>query len=98
MAIYMSFFFAGPKRVFDAFAPLLDPKKGRVVNMGSGVGPAYVQGTFNGKPVGAATAAQRMTLIDPKARPQFTLPFADTAPPSRTPANRPQIDQCFFPR
>lgn len=57
---------AGPKRVFDAFAPLLDLKKGRVVNMGSGVGPCYVAGSLNGKPIAAATAAQRRTLVDPK--------------------------------
>ena len=34
----------GPKRVYDNFISLIDPKKGRVVNMGSGVGPGFVKG------------------------------------------------------
>jgi carbonyl reductase 1 len=33
----------GPKRVFEAFLPLLDPSIGRVVNVGSGSGPSYVK-------------------------------------------------------
>lgn len=33
----------GPKRVFEAFEALLDDTCGRVVNVGSGAGPMYVQ-------------------------------------------------------
>ena len=33
----------GPKRVYDNFIPLMDPDKGRIVNMGSGVGPGFVK-------------------------------------------------------
>jgi len=32
----------GPKRVCEAFVPLLDPKGGRVVNVGSGLGAVFV--------------------------------------------------------
>lgn len=32
----------GPRRVVDAFAPLLDPQGGRIVNVGSGLGGSYV--------------------------------------------------------
>jgi len=32
----------GPKRVCEAFMPLLDPKVGRIVNVGSGAGPMFV--------------------------------------------------------
>jgi len=32
----------GPKRVCDAFLPLLSPETGRIVNVGSGSGPNYV--------------------------------------------------------
>ena len=32
----------GPRRVCDAFLPLLSPEKGRIVNVGSGAGPGYV--------------------------------------------------------
>ena len=34
----------GPKRVTDAFLPLLCPKLGRIVMTGSGSGPSYVKG------------------------------------------------------
>jgi len=33
----------GPKRVFEAFLPLLHPTEGRVVNVGSGAGGGYVK-------------------------------------------------------
>lgn len=33
----------GPKRVIDAFLPMLDPSKGRIVNVGSGSGPKYIE-------------------------------------------------------
>ena len=33
----------GPKRVYDNFVSLMDPEKGRIVNMGSGVGPGFVK-------------------------------------------------------
>ena len=32
----------GPKRVYENFISLMDPEKGRIVNMGSGVGPGFV--------------------------------------------------------
>merc|ERR1719436_2200259 len=32
----------GPKRMCEAFLPLLDPAEGRIVNVGSGAGPLYV--------------------------------------------------------
>mmetsp|Transcript_11119 Transcript_11119/g.20978 ORF Transcript_11119/g.20978 Transcript_11119/m.20978 type:complete len:282 (-) Transcript_11119:29-874(-) len=35
--------FYGPKRMFEAFLPLLSPSDGRVVNVGSGAGPIYVK-------------------------------------------------------
>jgi len=34
----------GPKRVSETFLDLLDPKMGRIVNLGSGSGPMYVGG------------------------------------------------------
>ena len=34
----------GPKLVCENFLDLLDPKKGRIVNLGSGSGPSYVAG------------------------------------------------------
>jgi len=33
----------GPKAMCEAFIPLLNPKEGRIVNVGSGAGPMYVQ-------------------------------------------------------
>ena len=33
----------GPKRVYDNFVSLMDPEKGRVVNIGSGAGPGFVR-------------------------------------------------------
>jgi len=33
----------GPKRVYDNFISLMDPEKGRIVNMGSGAGPGFVK-------------------------------------------------------
>jgi len=33
----------GPKRMCEAFLPLLDPSVGRIVNVGSGAGPSYVK-------------------------------------------------------
>ena len=35
--------FYGPKRVYDNFISLMDPEKGRIVNMGSGAGPGFVK-------------------------------------------------------
>jgi NAD(P)-dependent dehydrogenase (short-subunit alcohol dehydrogenase family) len=35
--------FYGPKRMSDAFAPLLDPAKGRIVNLGSGAAGMFVK-------------------------------------------------------
>jgi len=37
----------GPKRMCDAFLPLLSPTEGRIVNVGSGAGPMYVRGISN---------------------------------------------------
>jgi len=37
----------GPKRVSEAFTSLLDPENGRIVNVGSGSGPNYVQSCNN---------------------------------------------------
>ena len=34
--------FYGQKMMTEAFVPLINPKKGRIVNMGSGSGPSYV--------------------------------------------------------
>ena len=39
----------GPKRMFEAFLPLLDQRIGRVVNVGSGAGPMYVHVCGYGK-------------------------------------------------
>mmetsp|Transcript_83083 Transcript_83083/g.240454 ORF Transcript_83083/g.240454 Transcript_83083/m.240454 type:complete len:278 (+) Transcript_83083:75-908(+) len=33
----------GPKRMIEAFMPLLDASEGRIVNVGSGAGPMYMQ-------------------------------------------------------
>ena len=33
----------GPKRVCEAFGPMLSPTEGRIVNVGSGAGPMYVR-------------------------------------------------------
>ena len=44
----------GPRRVVDAFLPLLQPQGGRIVNVGSGSGPSFV------KNLGETDAARRM--------------------------------------
>ena len=38
----------GPKRVCDNFVPLMDPEKGRIVNVGSGAGPGFVENIRDG--------------------------------------------------
>ena len=35
--------FYGPKRVCDNFMEMMDPKAGRIVNIGSGGGPSFVK-------------------------------------------------------
>lgn len=44
----------GPKRVVDAFAPLLDPAGSKIINTGSGAGPMYVN---------AQTSSERKRLF-----------------------------------
>jgi carbonyl reductase 1 len=39
----------GPKRVVDAFAPLLDPTGSKIINTGSGAGPMYVDSQTSSK-------------------------------------------------
>jgi len=34
--------FYGPKLMSEAFIPMIDPDVGRIVNLGSGAGPMYV--------------------------------------------------------
>jgi NAD(P)-dependent dehydrogenase (short-subunit alcohol dehydrogenase family) len=53
----------GPRRVCEAFIPLLDKEVGRIVNTGSGLGPMYVKGQAMGKPLGNATAEQKACLM-----------------------------------
>jgi len=53
----------GPKRVFEAFLPLLDPKKGRVVNVSSGCASAYMKGSMSGKPMGGNSLADKKDLL-----------------------------------
>jgi len=48
----------GPKRVTEAFLPLLDPKDGRIVNLGSGAAGGYV------KRLGETDAARDMCRDD----------------------------------
>ena len=48
----------GAKRVCDAFVPLLSEGEGRVVNMGSGIGPGWMS---------RASAAVKATLCNPTA-------------------------------
>lgn len=47
----------GPKRMCDAFLPLLNPSEGCIVNVGSGAGPMFVQG---------ASAAEKRVLRAPE--------------------------------
>ena len=46
----------GPKRVCDQFVPLLSPIEGRIVNVGSGIGPAWMS---------RASPEVKATLCDP---------------------------------
>ncbi|CAE7632703.1 SDR2b [Symbiodinium sp. CCMP2592] len=39
--------FYGPKRMVEAFLPLLSPSDGRIVNVGSGAGPMYVKAALS---------------------------------------------------
>ena len=39
----------GPRRVVDNFLPLLDPKVGRIVNVGSGAAPSFVSSMLTTK-------------------------------------------------
>lgn len=48
--------YRGPKRVIDAFSPLLRPETGRIVNVSSGGGPGFVRG---------ASRPAQLALTDP---------------------------------
>eukprot|EP00470_Lotharella_oceanica_P004209 CAMPEP_0170174240 /NCGR_PEP_ID=MMETSP0040_2-20121228/7480_1 /TAXON_ID=641309 /ORGANISM="Lotharella oceanica, Strain CCMP622" /LENGTH=286 /DNA_ID=CAMNT_0010415791 /DNA_START=83 /DNA_END=943 /DNA_ORIENTATION=- len=53
----------GPKRVCDAFLPLLDKKEGRIVNVSSGAASAYVKGSMGKNPMGKAKSEEKAPLI-----------------------------------
>jgi carbonyl reductase 1 len=53
----------GPKRVCEAFIPLLQPDGGRIANTSSGAASSYVAGTMMGNPMGTATAVEKQPLI-----------------------------------
>lgn len=53
----------GPKRVFEAFLPLLDAKKGRVVNVSSGCASAYMKGSMGKNPMGKNSLADKKDLL-----------------------------------
>lgn len=53
----------GPKRVCDAFIPLLQPEGGRIANTSSGAASSYIAGTMRGNPMGTATAVHKKPLI-----------------------------------
>ena len=61
----------GPKRVTEAFLPLICPKMGRIVMTGSGSGPSYV--------AGVADAATKRTLCSPDVTMDFITDHAKTA-------------------
>lgn len=60
----------GPKRVCEAFLPLICSKMGRIVNVGSGSGPSYVKGVKDRE-------TQRM-LCSPDVTMDFILDHAKT--------------------
>lgn len=49
----------GPKRVCDKFVPLLSPTEGRIVNVGSGIGPGWMS---------RASPDVKATLCDPQVK------------------------------
>jgi len=55
----------GPKRVCEAFIPLLQKDGGRIANTSSGAASSYVAGVMMGNPMGVATAARKKPLTDP---------------------------------
>lgn len=61
----------GPKRVCEAFLPILCPKMGRIVNVGSGSGPSYVGAVKDRE-------TQKM-LCSPDVTLDFILDHAKTA-------------------
>lgn len=61
----------GPKRVTEAFLPLICPKMGRIVMTGSGSGPSYVSGV--------ADVATKRTLCSPDVTMTFITDHAKSA-------------------
>eukprot|EP00467_Chlorarachnion_reptans_P005567 CAMPEP_0114499110 /NCGR_PEP_ID=MMETSP0109-20121206/7236_1 /TAXON_ID=29199 /ORGANISM="Chlorarachnion reptans, Strain CCCM449" /LENGTH=282 /DNA_ID=CAMNT_0001676643 /DNA_START=18 /DNA_END=866 /DNA_ORIENTATION=- len=52
----------GPKRVCDAFLPMLDQKEGRIVNVSSGAASSYVKGSMGSTKMGKASAEEKKPL------------------------------------
>jgi len=52
----------GPKRVCDAFIPLLDKKEGRIVNVSSGAASAYIKGSLGKKVLGKLKSEDKAPL------------------------------------
>ena len=56
----------GPKRVCEAFLPLISRNGGRIVNVSSGCASMYMRGSsMGGKPVSHTSAAQKAVLLSP---------------------------------
>eukprot|EP00466_Bigelowiella_natans_P015676 jgi/Bigna1/92136/estExt_fgenesh1_pm.C_40013 len=53
----------GPKRVCDAFLPMLDEKDGRIVNVSSGAASAYMKGSLGKSPMGKVSKEEKAPLI-----------------------------------
>ena len=54
----------GPKRVVEAFLPLVNPDGGRLIGTSSGAASGYVGGTMFGNPVGSVPLEDRAPLKD----------------------------------
>eukprot|EP00466_Bigelowiella_natans_P010601 jgi/Bigna1/134431/aug1.25_g9139 len=52
----------GPRRVCDAFLPMLDKKEGRIVNVSSGAASAYIKGSMGSNNVGKASKEEKAPL------------------------------------
>jgi len=53
----------GPKRVCDAFLPMLDKKEGRIVNVSSGAASAYMKGSMGKMKMGKCTKEEKAPLL-----------------------------------
>jgi NAD(P)-dependent dehydrogenase (short-subunit alcohol dehydrogenase family) len=71
--------FHGPRRVVDAFLPLMDGEAGRIVNVGSGAGPMYVDKLGSSK----EEQATRKLLLSGSVSYEDLAAAVEAGPPGR---------------